>query len=260
MEGILGVSWFTSLAFEKDERWRSHARSLTPDVRARWLGHWIHRSRDGGLSWEEPIRTVVSAPHGPVRLRDGRLLYLGSGRIDGERVVAAEESVDGGRSWDLIGTVPLPEDIRHLGLGEPHLVEAKSGKLVAMFRFGTPKLEEKDLYQSESHDGGRTWTEAYRTSILGYPPHLIRLTNDRLLLVYGRRLPPYGERARVSGDEGEPWSDEIVLCSAPNDDLGYPASAQLEDDSILIIYYQIDRPDEKTCLMGTRWRLSPFCA
>ena len=34
-----------------------------------------------------------------------------------------------------------------------------------------------------------------------------------------------------------------------------PASAQLEDGSILTVYYQIDKPGEPTCLMGTHWRL-----
>ena len=34
-----------------------------------------------------------------------------------------------------------------------------------------------------------------------------------------------------------------------------PASAQLEDGSILTIYYQVDRAGEPTCLMGTKWHL-----
>jgi|TARA_Y100000588_G_scaffold177443_1_gene191420 hypothetical protein len=43
--------------------------------------------------------------------------------------------------------------------------------------------------------------------------------------------------------------------AAPNDDLGYPASAQLADESIVTVYYQVHEPGEKTCLMATRWRL-----
>jgi hypothetical protein len=84
---------------------------------------------------------------------------------------------------------------------------------------------------------------------------MIRLPDDRILLVYGVRVPPYGERARISSDEGETWSDEIVLCTDTSTDLGYPASAQLEDGSFLTIYYQIDKPGEPTCLWGTHWRL-----
>ena len=209
------------------------------------------RSTDDGETWTEPVRVVCSAPHGPVELSDGRLLYLGNGTIDGEGVVAAE-STDQGRNWKVIGTAPRPEGI---GLGEPHVVEAKSGKLVGLLRWGIARIEDKYMWQAESYDGGKTWTLAYKTTILGYPPHLIRLKDDRILLVYGLRLPPFGQRARVSEDEGESWSAEIVLCEGLSNDLGYPALTQLEDDSILTVYYQIENPGETTCLMGTRWRL-----
>jgi hypothetical protein len=40
-----------------------------------------------------------------------------------------------------------------------------------------------------------------------------------------------------------------------NGDLGYPASVQLPDGSIYTVYYQIDKPHEKTSLMGTNWKI-----
>ncbi len=40
-----------------------------------------------------------------------------------------------------------------------------------------------------------------------------------------------------------------------NDDLCYPAAAQLADGSIVTVYYQVHEPGEKTCLMATRWQL-----
>jgi hypothetical protein len=50
--------------------------------------------------------------------------------------------------------------------------------------------------------------------------------------------------------------NEIALVDdAPDGDLGYPASAQLGDGTILTIYYQKDCPSEKPCLMATHWRL-----
>ena len=254
--GTLLVSWFTSLAFARDPRWQQHAASLSSPVRKRWLGNWVQRSEDEGATWGAPIPTVASAPHGPIQLRDGRLLYLGVGMVRGERTIVAEESADDGRSWQLIGTVSLLDQKVRIGLGEPHLVETCSGKLVGLFRTGPGELQERYLYQSESVDGGKTWTPAYRTPIRGFPPHLISLPDGRLLVVYGRRFPPYGQWACISDDAGESWETrgEFLLSKAPSDDLGYPASVWLGDGSILTIYYQIDQPGEATCLMGTKWR------
>ena len=251
-EGILITSWFTSLEFQELDSYKDHANTLSQEVRHQWLGHWLQRSLDSGATWGDPIKVIGSTPHGPIELSDGRLLLIGSGTLDGVGVVSLEESKDQGLTWQVIGTVPRPEGI---GLGEPYVIEAPSGKLIALLRYGTSKLEEKFMFQSESYDGGHTWTEAYKTAILGYPAHMIPLKDDRILLVYGVRIPPFRECARVSDDEGKTWSAEIVLCNSHSNDLGYPSSALLEDDSILTIYYQAENPGETTCLMGTRWRL-----
>ena len=258
--GTLLVSWFTSLAFEQhmQPEWRRHVEKLGPETRRRWLGNWVRRSADGGRTWGEPIRTVATAPHGPIQLRDGRLLYLGNGELDGKAVIAAEESRDDGKTWKVIATVPVAGRRKGMRFCEPHLVETRSGSLVAMFRVEGVAAAHQFLYQSESPDGGRSWSEPRRTAIWGYPPHLIRLSNGWLLVSYGRRKPPYGERACISGDEGKTWDvgNEITLCPAANGDLGYPASVQLADGTILTVFYQIDRPGEKTCLMATHWRLT----
>jgi len=256
-EGTLVVSWFTSLAFQNTGNYNQQVQKITPAIRQKWHGHWVRRSVDGGKTWGEFIRTNVNAPHGPIQLRDGQLLYLGNGIVDGKSVLAAEASSDDGRTWQILGTVPIPDTMKYLRFCEAHVVEADGGKLVGMFRVEPPEMEERYLYQSESFDGGRTWTKPHQTTVWGYPPHLTRLKNGWLLVVYGRRIPPYGERACLSLDEGKTWNveNEIVLCDASNNDLGYPASVQLDDGSILTVYYQIDKPGEKTSLMCTHWRL-----
>ena len=256
--GTLLVSWFTSVAFESDVRYREHAAGIPAETRKRFLGNWVMRSEDGGRSWEDPVRVNASAPHGPVQLRDGRILYLGTGRLDGERTIVAEESADDGRTWKVIGTVSHPPETAHRGLGEPHLAETAGGRLVGLFRVGGEDMSGRFLYQADSEDGGRTWTPARVAPMLGFPPHLIPLRDGLLLVVYGRRLPPYGQRACLGSDGGASWDaeNERVVQTAPNDDLGYPASAQLADGSIVTIFYQFDKPtDQTTCLMGTKWCL-----
>lgn len=268
--GAIVVSWFTSVASEArmpryrerygDEtvdRWQATIDSLTPEVRREWLGHWVRRSADGGKRWETPTRTAESAPHGPIELSDGRLLYVGRTIYHDEDALLVEQSKEDGRTWSLLGRIPIPPDESIHDYHEPHVVELEDGRLLAMFRYVPSDRSQHFLRQSASEDGGATWTVTEATPIWGYPPHLIRLRNGWLLVVYGKRMPPYGEYACISRDGGRTWEtdDEWLVCASHDADLGYPASVQLADDSIWTVYYQKDRPDEKTCLMGTRWRV-----
>ncbi|MFC1453202.1 sialidase family protein [Verrucomicrobiota bacterium] len=289
-DGTLVVSWFTAHCDpdvrwpghrnEVMERWARHAAAVSPEDVVRWAtdrpfhnevprGHWIRRSSDGGKTWEDPVRVPPTAPHGPIELSDGRLLYVGNegyDRAGRSTSLLAAESSDVGRTWEVIARVPMfPRcPVNETGgtayLGEPHVVEAEPGRLVAMVRYEEqPYVESRTrgvLWRFESDDGGNSWTEPRPTDILGKPPHLTRLEDGRLLVTYGYRHEPFGERATFSNDGGRTWdyANEVVLRDdAPNADLGYPASVECDDGTILTVYYQIDKPGEKTCLMSTRW-------
>ena len=210
---------------------------------------------DNGQSWEDPVRTAVTSPHGPIQLSNGRVLYLGT-LISPDSRIALEETPDEGKTWRVISEIPLPVgvDRDQLKLCEPHLCETDDGKLIALFRSGA---HEPRLWQTESDDGGYTWNALHKTTIKGYPPHMIRLHNGQLLLTYGYRMEPYGEKACLSSDGGKSWDveNEIMINPAPNGDLGYPASVELDDGKILTVYYQVDMPGEKPCLMGTIWEI-----
>ncbi len=280
VKGTLVVSWFTSLAFANPEQvdwqnlpestlisWQRHRDKLGPETCKRWLGNWARRSTDGGTTWSDPINTIVSTPHGPIQLSDGRLLYVGrnypvgdatSSRPQETQHLAASTSYDDGKTWQITGYILAPDFVKPgtNAFHEPHVVETAEGHLISMFRHhGNPG--QYYLWQSESADHGQTWTPLHQTDIWGYPPHLIRLRNNWLLVTYGRRKPPYSERSCISRDNGKTWDteNEITLCIAPNSDLGYPASVQLEDGSIYTVYYQIEKPGEKTCLLGTHWKI-----
>jgi hypothetical protein len=95
------------------------------------------------------------------------------------------------------------------------------------------------------------------TQIQGYPPHLIKLRGGKLVTVYGRRMSAFGEYACLSDDQGRTWdvANEIKLAGHFDGDLGYPASAELPDGSILTVYYQAEKKGEPPCLMATKWRV-----
>ncbi|MEX0325152.1 MAG: hypothetical protein AB3N33_03590, partial [Puniceicoccaceae bacterium] len=92
----------------------------------------------------------------------------------------------------------------------------------------------------------------------------------RILCSYGHRRPPFGQRAAISED-GITWrkEDEFILRDdAPNKDLGYTVSIELEPGRILTVYYQPNvepganprmvPPDPlriKPGILGTIWQL-----
>ena len=88
------------------------------------------------------------------------------------------------------------------------------------------------------------------------PPHLLRHSSGAIVLVGGRRLPGYGQRAVVSYDEGQTWSDQIIIRDdGPHGDLGYPCSIELDDGSIYTVYYQYLAGQKKASLLWSRWEL-----
>lgn len=235
--------------------------------RTRRLGYWTRRSTDGGRTWDAPTPSPVSAPHGPNLLPNGDLMYVGSmpqRASDDGVLLGVAVSSDKGVTWALRATVNgSPENLDWEALGEaarlcePHVVAAPSGKLVAMARceVGTNAL--RRLWQFDSTDGGQTWTEPRKTNLTGFPPHLLRLRDGRLMVSYAlRHDAPYGQRYCFSNDEGETWdlAQQLACTEAPNGDQGYPSSVELPDGTILSVYYQRERIEEKPCLMQTRWR------
>jgi sialidase-1 len=260
-QGTIVISWFTSIAFTLPvyktayERYARFAEKIIPEVREKYLGNWVRRSEDGGKTWGEAVRTKVSAPHGPISLKDGRLLYVGTSQYEQRKGIFIEESTDDGRSWKVIAELPKTDETWNMS--EPHMVELASGKLIAMVR-NEPKDRTKCfLLQSESTDGGKTWTPLHSTGIWGYPPHLIQLKNGWVMVVYGYRLEPYSQRACISKNEGKTWdiANPITIANAIGPDMGYPSSVQLDDESILTTFYQAPKAGDPTLLMSTHWKL-----
>jgi len=83
---------------------------------------------------------------------------------------------------------------------------------------------------------------------------MIKLQDGRIALTYGWRLPPYGVRAMISEDEGQTWSDEIVLRHDGNSwDLGYPRTVQRPDGKIVTMCYFNDASSKERYISATIW-------
>ena len=281
-DGTVIVSWFT-LDIQPNGPWLS--KHYTPELREKWQltvdkisdaerkywtvpgvtdnagrGHWIRRSHDHGVTWDEPIQVTGNTPHGPILLSDTRLLMIGNDayhRQARDSHVVFEESSDNGLTWRIISRFPMYLE-NGMEFNEPHIAEVEPGKLVALLRTGgAPEKMGGFLWQAESDDGGFTWSAPHITNVKGYPPHLLKLLTGELLVVYGYRWEPCAEKVCLSYDNGRHWDHEnaITLSEAVNSDLGYPASIQLDDGRILTVFYQKETIEEKTSLMLVTWQL-----
>lgn len=265
-KGTLLVTTFTSLAYAPmvaeggskagDPRWQSaHARIADESVRQSELGCWAFRSTDGGLSFSARIDTVVNSPHGPCQLADGRLLYLGKELWTEEKRIGAAVSEDDGQTWRWLSEIPAREGDRALDYHELHAVQCASGKIVAQIRNHNAANKGETL-QSESADGGKTWSVPRSIGVWGLPSHLLRLRDDRLLMTYGHRRKPFGNQARLSEDEGATWSEPVELSGdGIGGDLGYPSTVELADGSLLTAWYEKLADSPMAQLRTAKWRL-----
>ena len=82
----------------------------------------------------------------------------------------------------------------------------------------------------------------------------MKLRDKRLALIYGRRVEPFGLRARISSDNGRTWSDEIVLRQDGGSwDLGYPRSVQRKDGKMVSVYYYNTKEHPERFIGATIW-------
>lgn len=252
-QGISGARWTA----QQVDSWERHCSKVMPETRERWKGCWTRRSSDGGHTWEPHVESIVTAPHGPRETADGTLVYVGTADVAGRPAVVCAESRDHARSWQKVGMVAHIDDYSdRFSLSEPHVIEVDDGGLLCLMRTND---DEAGLHACRSADGGRSWSMPEPTGMVAFdnPPHLLRLADGRLLCTYGQRQAPFGERACLSVDEGRTWlvDDQIVLCDAPDTDLGYPATAEISPGELLSVYYQRHQPGEKVSINATRWSL-----
>ena len=225
-------------------------------------GSFVRTSADNGVSWGKIIRVPVSSPHGPTLLADGSILYLGVKLFtnEGNGDVAAYHSVDGGLTWEHRSTLQMPEDMPPDYFHEPHCVQLPSGRVL-----GALRVHGEDyfsVYLTHSDDKGKTWTipkplipNSSPKKVCGSPPHLLVHSTGAIICSVGRRENPWGERALVSRDSGKTWEELILRDDALTGDLGYPASVELSDGSILTVYYQRYADDTTTSILYTKWKI-----
>ena len=276
--GAVGHEFWASERRGEAEELGLHIREHPEDdgrISVGGLKLFVQRSEDRGKSWTRrewmvPGMSQVSANRPPTVLEDGTVLYhIYADDLRGDSYNYVWRSTDHGDIWRLH---PMGTHHFALQIDETGMVEVAPGRVLAHQRV---EVSPQYLIERWSNDGGVTWTDPLRTDIWGFPAHLIKLRDGRILSAYGYRREPGGVRAVLSSDGGVTWNmdKEVVLrddggypSSLKKDmkgtlrpppgrwqgDVGYPVSVQLPDDSILTAYY-ITESDGVTHTAVTRW-------
>jgi hypothetical protein len=138
---------------------------------------------------------------------------------------------------------------------ELHAVETADRRILVHIRNHNPENGGETL-QSESADGGRTWSMPHPIGVWGLPSHLLRLRDGRLLMTYGYRRKPFGNRARLSSDHGRTWGDEVLISDdGASGDLGYPSTVELARGELITVWYESRKETPRAVLRMARWEI-----
>ncbi len=242
---------------------------------------YAFRSGDRGHTWET-VPTRVHPPTGlsyvhidagpPAQFGDGTQLVVASiGSDEGNTALGIYGTDNNGLSWSYVSEVASDPT----GRGRPTygvLLLLPSGRLQC-YMLNIQGIRNA-IQMSYSDDGGYSWSEpqpiiawgqspwvaltrthvwsgARRQGVHYRSPWPLRLRDGRIVVIFGRRQPPFGMGLIVSEDDGATWSAEAVIRADASDwDLGYPVATELDDGRIFTAYYYME--DDGNNFGGTR--------
>lgn len=199
---------------------------------------------DRGHTWKGPhLLPNFGAPGTAARTdyivnsKDDCMIFITVAKSNKQegRVIAAR-TIDGGKTWQKQGDIgPEPRGF----LIMPATVRISNSELYTILRARQGKKRFQQAYRSK--DNGIIW-QYVNDPVLdageGNPASLIKLKDGRLCMTYGYRAQPFSIIAKLSEDDGQTWSPNIILRDdGANRDIGYTRMTQRPDGKIVVLYY-----------------------
>lgn len=226
----------------------------------------FYYSYDKGKSWSGPFllpnfgkKLIMARTDYIVFGEKECVAFISSSMTDGNYgKTFGIRTKDGGLTWEKEGWVTdefPPKEYRKFSFSiMPSTERISDSKLITALRQRLDGRKWLDVYESE--DKGRSWN--FLSTVgeeINNPPSLVKLSDGRLVMVYCYRHEPYGLRAKISGDQGKSWSDEIILRDdALSWDIGYVQSVERKDGKIVSVYYYHTKEDPKQRIEATIWK------
>ena len=237
-----------------------------PDLAVKFTGGEFCVSQDRCHSWNGPYalpdcgRPKLLARTDYIVEGKRRLTaFIAASKDDGdEGQPLCIRTDDGGMTWDPVGWIgEQPPEGYGYAIMPATARLGETGYLSMIRRAGVFDGRKKWWLEAfVSPDDGRSWYKLEEPQIDhgGNPATLTRLKDGGLAMTYGWRTAPYGIRARLSSDDGQTWSHEIVLrADGASWDIGYPRTVQRADGKLVTIYYYHDSEQPERYVDCTIW-------
>ena len=204
-----------------------------------WSGY-VRRFDDKTEKWSPP-ETLPAGFYGPVRakpiqLKDGTI-HAGTSVESGAGITKVwtpyvDRSTDGGKSWTRSTPFNVPGKLMQI---QPTLYVKDDGTVVALVRSGNPFK----ICQSESKDGGKTFSPAEPTELLNPNAGIdvVKTAKGDLFLIYNPSPPPFRTPLSLarSADDGKTWK-KVVDLEAELGEYSYPAIIESSKGMLEITY------------------------
>ena len=197
-------------------------------------------SRDGGRTWSAkrpfagPWPNV--SPFGKIIVGEDGTALMSVYKVP-TGAVALVRSTDNGRSWgdsSIVASGAASDETQFLALPGGRLMSFT--RMEGDSRFG--------LRLQESDDKGRSWVRDRRLmKPQQWPFDATLLKSGHLLLSYGSRVGHLGAGVVLSRDGGKTWDEAhrvLLGWDSLSQDTGYPSTVQLDDGTIVTMYYAVD--------------------
>ncbi|MGD9562413.1 MAG: sialidase family protein [Pyrinomonadaceae bacterium] len=213
-----------------------YSTTVTPPNKITKADIFMVESRDEGESWTKPIEIktpynyFIGKRHVGIKLRNGDLLLPSAydiwaqegwvpARTEGEMdmkagIMLSKDGVNWTPHIDIHVLAQKISPFATNGATEPAVVELQSGELYMLVRTGTGFF-----YESRSKDGGKTWSKAIPSPLVGHntPASLWRLDQDpKEIIAIWNNSPRFRNplSVAISADGGHTWSKPKNVANA----------------------------------------------
>lgn len=280
--GVIVTSFNNTLQFQKDFLKKSHwvgtllensfqwskeystgyLNSITEEEQNEVLGSTFRISNDCGVSFGKIFKSPITSPHGPCITPDGKIIWVGRTFVKDkfhlveDCISAYTINTDDG-SMEYLGSIEEIElDGEKMLSCEPHAIVLDDGTIITHIRVQCKNPKVFTIYQSVSTDGGTSWSkpEILIDRLGGSPPHLYKHSSGALICTYAQREAPFTVKAMFSFDNAKTWdTDHELYVNGVDEDLGYPSTVELEDGSLITVFYAHPSKTEPAVIMQQQW-------